>query len=105
MCVENKLVKVDQNNYHNKIYRGDIIIWHPKLLHGGSDIIDTTLTRYSMVTHNVPVNTQVFNALYFFAPKPKKEYLENTFNFNYIKHNNINLVNHYSEPKVQKGYT
>jgi hypothetical protein len=104
LCKENNLLCVDQNNYINKINKGDIIIWHPKLLHGGSDIIDTMLTRYSMVTHNIPINTQVFNAAHFFAPIPTKNYLDNKCAFHYIKHNNINIVNHYSEPHVQKGY-
>lgn len=105
MCKENNLISVNQNNYINQIYKGDIIIWHPKLLHGGSDVIDPTLTRYSMVTHNVPIGTQVFDALHFFAPKPRKEYLENKFIYNYINHNNINIVDHKCNPRVQKGYT
>jgi hypothetical protein len=105
MCEEKKLLKVDQNNYINQINKGDIIIWHPKLLHGGSDIIHPTLTRYSMVTHNVPIKTQVFNALHFFTSKSTKEYLENKFNYNYINHNNINIIDHNCNPRVQKGYT
>jgi len=104
LCKEQKLLCVDQNNYINKINKGDIIIWHPKLLHGGSDIIDPHLTRYSMVTHNVPINTQVFNALHFFAPNPTKEYLENRFTYTYIKHNEIHIVDHGCGPSVQKGY-
>lgn len=101
---EDNLICVDQNNYIDKIYKGDIIIWHPRLLHGGSDVIDPTLTRYSMVTHNIPVNTQVFNASHFFSPKPTDDYLKNDFNYNYIEHNGIRYVNHYSGPKVQKTY-
>ena len=105
LCKENNLLFVDQNNYINKINKGDIVIWHPKLLHGGSDIIDPTLTRYSMVTHNVPINTQVFNAFHFFSSTPTKQYLDNELAFKYIKHNDINIVNHYTtEPFVQKGY-
>jgi hypothetical protein len=104
LCQENNLQRVDEKNYINKINKGDIIIWHPKLLHGGSDIIDPTLTRYSMVTHNVPINTPVFNAQHFFSPKPTKEYLENKFTHKYIKHNNINIVDHNIGPKVQRTY-
>jgi len=104
LCKENNLECVDEKNYMNTVNKGDIIIWHPKLLHGGSDIIDSTLTRYSMVTHNVPINTQVFNANHFFAPKPTNEYLENKFKSAYIKHNNINIIDHNCLPKVQKGY-
>lgn len=104
LCKENNLECVDEKNYINKINKGDIIIWHPKLLHGGSDIIDPTLTRYSMVTHNVPIYTPVFNAAHFFAPKPTEQYLENKFTHEYIKHNNINIFNHNSDPRVQKSY-
>ena len=104
LCIKNKLQSVDEKNYINKINKGDIIIWHPKLLHGGSDIIDPTLTRYSMVTHNVPINTQVFNARHFFAQNPTNEYLENKFTYGYIKYNNINIINHNVTPRVQKGY-
>lgn len=101
---ENNLVCIDETNYMNKINKGDIIIWHPKLLHGGSDIIDPTLTRYSMVTHNIPVNTQVFNAAHFFRKQPSNEYLLNKCTMNYLSHNNIKFVNHNCEPKVQKSY-
>ena len=40
-----------------------------------------------MITHNIPVNTQVFNA----SPNPTDEYLKNDFKYNYIKHNGIRL--------------
>lgn len=104
LAKQDNLICVDENNYMHKLYKGDIIIWHPRLLHGGSDIIDSTLTRYSMVTHNIPVNTQVFNAAHFFSPNPTDDYLKNDFKHNYIKHNGIRYVNHYSNPKVQKTY-
>ena len=31
--------------------RGDVFIWHALLLHGGSEILDRSLTRRSIVTH------------------------------------------------------
>jgi hypothetical protein len=104
LCKEENLVCVDETNYINKINKGDIIIWHPKLFHGGSDIIDPTLTRYSMVTHNIPINTQVFNATHFFRREPSDDYLLNECKFNYISHNNIKIVDHNCKPRVQKGY-
>ena len=30
---------------------GEIIIWHGNLLHGGSKVLDNSLTRLSQVTH------------------------------------------------------
>lgn len=103
-CEKFKLIKTDESNYLNKIYKGDIIIWHPNLLHGGSEILDNTLTRYSMVTHNVPKDIPVFNANHFFTQSPTQEYCENTCKFSYIYHNNIPIVNHNSNPQVQKTY-
>jgi len=104
LCYEKKLISVSEKNYIDKINKGDIIIWHPKLLHGGSDIIDRKLTRYSMVTHNIPINTMVFNSKHFFTKEPTKEYLENNCIFNYMKHNDIHIVNHNVNPRVQKTY-
>lgn len=103
ICKELNLTEIDETNY-NKINKGDIIIWHPKLVHGGSNVLDTTLTRYSMVTHNVPINTAVFNAGHFFRKEPSEEYLLNECKFDYITHNNISIVNHGIQPKVQKSY-
>jgi ectoine hydroxylase-related dioxygenase (phytanoyl-CoA dioxygenase family) len=104
LCKKNNLMYIDETNYIDKINKGDIIIWHPKLLHGGSNILDPTCTRYSMVTHNVPINTAVFNAEHFFAEKPTKLYLENKLKHKYILHNNINIFDHNVEPRVQKSY-
>jgi len=106
LCKKQKLLCVDTDNYqHNKVNKGDIIIWHPKLLHGGSNIINNTLTRYSMVTHNTPINTMTLNASHFFTNVPTKQYLENKCTFQYIKHNDINIVDHNTNPKVQTSYT
>ena len=57
-----------------------------------------------MVTHNIPINTQVFNASHFFAEKPTEKYLENKLTHEYIIHNNIPIVNHNIPPKVQSTY-
>jgi len=102
-CRELNLIEMNEKNYE-KINKGDVIIWHPKLLHGGSDIIDESLTRYSFVTHNVPINTQVFNASHFFRKSPSEEYLQNKFNFTYINHNGVKLVYHPCKPQVQRSY-
>ena len=105
LCRELNLTAVDEKNYINQINKGDIIIWHPKLLHGGSDIIDKNLTRYSMVTHNIPIDTAVFNAKHFFTTAPTEEYLTNKNIWKYINHNGVNIVDHGIGPMVQKGYT
>jgi phytanoyl-CoA hydroxylase len=35
--------------------RGDVLVWHADLAHGGSPIVDPTLTRQSLVGHFCPV--------------------------------------------------
>lgn len=102
-CIELNLEMYNETNYDN-INKGDIIIWHPKLLHGGSDVINNSLTRYSMVTHNVPINTQVFNASHFFINQPTTEYTNNICKYKYLLHNDIKYIDHNGNPKVQKSY-
>jgi len=34
--------------------KGDVLLWHAMLLHGGDDIVDTSKTRRSFVIHYVP---------------------------------------------------
>jgi phytanoyl-CoA hydroxylase len=48
--------------------KGDVLIWHPQLPHGGSPIADRTLTRHSIVAHTVAEGTQVYQAEAFFSP-------------------------------------
>jgi ectoine hydroxylase-related dioxygenase (phytanoyl-CoA dioxygenase family) len=102
-CKELKLTEVNIKN-NKKIEKGDIFIWHPRLLHGGSEIIDKTLTQYSMVTYNVPINTAVLGSTHFFSKSPTDEYVKNECLFNYIKHNDINIVDHNIGPQVQKTF-
>ncbi len=35
--------------------KGDVLLWHSGLLHGGSPIINENATRYSVVTHYCPI--------------------------------------------------
>ncbi|MDP4826042.1 MAG: hypothetical protein NWR73_00025, partial [Flavobacteriales bacterium] len=36
--------------------KGDILLWHANLLHGGSKLIDPSKTRKSMVCHYIASN-------------------------------------------------
>ncbi len=54
---------------HAVLKKGDCIIWHPLLPHGGSIIKDPNRTRKSIVAHCVPNGTNVYNARQFFNPK------------------------------------
>lgn len=45
---------IQKNNLEKKTFfakKGDVFIWHANLIHGGSPIIDHSLTRKSMVIH------------------------------------------------------
>lgn len=61
---------------------GDIAIWHPQLVHGGSHANRPELKRRSMVAHCCPVGTQVFVDDVFVAhqdnesPAPYYDYVE-----------------------------
>jgi ectoine hydroxylase-related dioxygenase (phytanoyl-CoA dioxygenase family) len=52
---------------------GDTLIWHPLLPHGGAQIVETHLTRFSIVFHTTPENVPVYQGDVFFSgqyPKP-----------------------------------
>lgn len=49
--------------------KGDAIIWHPSLPHGGAPITDPSRTRHSLVMHVVPVGTPVRGQEAFFDPE------------------------------------
>lgn len=51
--------------------KGDVLIWHPQLPHGGSPIRNRTLTRHSIVAHTVARGTPVYQAEAFFNPEAK----------------------------------
>jgi len=49
--------------------RGDVLVWHPQLPHGGGLIAERTRTRNSIVMHTVPEGSPVYHAYAFFDPK------------------------------------
>ena len=46
--------------------KGDIVIWHPQLPHGGIKVLEENRTRASVVFHVVPEGTPVYQADVFF---------------------------------------
>jgi hypothetical protein len=48
------------------VRKGDTIIWHPLLAHGGAAIRDRARTRLSVVVHTTPKNVPVFHTNVFF---------------------------------------
>jgi hypothetical protein len=53
---------------HIQVSRGDVIIWHPELLHGGSVHRVKEHSRRSLVMHVTPVGTAVYHIDVFFDP-------------------------------------
>jgi phytanoyl-CoA hydroxylase len=49
------------------INKGDVLMWHPWLPHGGSPINDPQRTRLSIVGHYIPRGMPVFNVDVFFG--------------------------------------
>lgn len=45
---------------YGMLKKGDVAIWHPQLIHGGSRANKPELKRHSMVVHSCPVDTYVF---------------------------------------------
>lgn len=45
---------VEENKFKKSIYlpkKGEVLIWHANLLHGGSKVLDNSKSRWSQVTH------------------------------------------------------
>ena len=64
MSIDSNLEKVQL-----PLKKGDVLIWHPQLPHGGSPILNRTLTRHSIVAHTVAAGTPVYQAEAFFNPR------------------------------------
>jgi len=47
--------------------KGDMLLWHPQLPHGGSPIVDPRLTRYSIVFHYMPEGVPIHGLDAFFS--------------------------------------
>ena len=71
--------------------KGDVVIWHPQLPHGGSAIKQENKTRYSAVYHVVPKGTPVYQADVFFDKNRKFE--TTTSLRKYKIHNEIEFMN------------
>ena len=103
-----------KNNYkYALINKGDCIIWHPKLPHGGSKINNKSLFRKSCVTHCIPINKRVKSSTYFFSDtyKDSQDY-NNLYNDKNIPYNTAPNGRKYiscgvleGKPIVQTTYT
>jgi phytanoyl-CoA hydroxylase len=66
LCEANGLSKKEVH-----VKKGDTIIWHPLLAHGGAAVKDQHRTRLSFVMHTIPYEVPVFGTNIFFNPGEK----------------------------------
>jgi len=67
------------------VEKGDVIIWHPQLPHGGSKVTSPDKTRLSVVFHVVPEGIPVYQADVFF--NRANMFVSNDAEFYYEKYN------------------
>ena len=60
---------------YGMLKKGDVAIWHPQLIHGGSRANKPELKRHSMVVHSCPVDTYVFVQDAFFHINQKRPHV------------------------------
>jgi len=68
--------------------KGDTIIWHPLLAHGGARIKDPAKTRMSLVIHTTPYDVPVFGQDVFYNPD-KEVKLSSGFTYETINNRDI----------------
>ena len=100
-----KDLNLSESTRKDNLYKGDIVILHPRLMHGESAVIDNTLTRYSMFTCYIPINTAVFESSHYFSKSPTENYVKNECVFKYVDHNDVKLVDHGVGPHIQTTFT
>lgn len=85
------------------VKKGQTIIWHPQLPHGGSPIVDPARTRLSLVQHVTPANYQVYGLEAFFRPSMELPTeggwkLETTDDRQHIDHEVVGVGHHVQIP-------
>ena len=67
-AMHNQCIAENLKEIQIEIKKGDTLVWHPMLPHGGSAIKNPKLTRRSIVFHVTPLNTPVYQQDAFFNP-------------------------------------
>ncbi len=83
--------------------RGDAIIWHPQLLHGGAEALDKNRSRLSIAMHVTPKNVTVFQQNIFFDPEASvaqvgKFHYSEVDGRDILTHNEISIAHQVSIP-------
>ena len=88
----NDLIKFNNiEKQHFRAKKGDCLIWHANLLHGGSEVTNKTLTRWSQVTHYYFKGCLYYTPLKSYWPKGELAIREpfNIFTGKIVKNSNI----------------
>jgi phytanoyl-CoA hydroxylase len=75
------------------VRKGDVLIWHPRLPHGGSPIKTLGLSRHSVVFHMVPEFCEVFGPDVFFD-----DGAESAFDMRYVSAGSQRLMLDHGRP-------
>lgn len=70
------------------VKKGDTIIWHPQLMHGGSRIMDPSKSRNSFVMHVTPKNFMVYSQDKYFDPSLDRSIPSTDQSINYVESDN-----------------
>ena len=97
-CKENKL-----NIESPDVQKGDVIIWHANLPHGGSIINDKSLTRHSIVAHYLPEGGFVQKIDNFFGRSGNENIMDYVNTINDRKMRNVSLTSFAGNEKCVRG--
>lgn len=67
-AVKKQCADLDMLPQQLHVSRGDVVIWHPELLHGGSVHNSRERSRRSLVMHVTPASAAVYHMDVFYAP-------------------------------------
>lgn len=84
------------------VKKGDVIIWHPELPHGGSEIKDKRASRKSIVFHIVAKNSTIYGEKDFFNNSRFK--LTKSRKYPIIKDEIYEYVNHIKPEFAENNY-
>jgi ectoine hydroxylase-related dioxygenase (phytanoyl-CoA dioxygenase family) len=79
--------------------KGDTVIWHPQLPHGGSSIRDRSKSRRSIVFHYKAARLPIFGANHFFGPQDEVPDIDI---HSYVEHGGRRFLNH-GEPVFRRN--
>jgi phytanoyl-CoA hydroxylase len=93
-----------------KIKKGDVIIWHPQTIHGGSKHLDVNESRKSLVFHLKTKDVPVKHMDYFFHQSERRMPEKGSWKYfrengvEYVQHESISMMHKYDVPIKKINY-